>query len=154
MVAILPTIFSALLVIAGWWVANKAAQKRDDTKGRRELIVKTADAISEQVNKLMTTALAYHTNQQRLFYQEVELNSGLKDLYTQINFLNQASRLVTTDTESNDLLKLFRQNITREHFEDEHLGKLDFNSAQLAKIAASCLALRAYLAKIKFAQFL
>jgi hypothetical protein len=147
------SLITPTLVVLGWLVVHFAAQKRDDIKGRRELIVKTTDAVSEQINKLMGIALSYHTNPQRLYAQEIEINSSLKDLQIQVALLTKASKVAVPNVRSDELIKVLRQNITREHFEDGHNGQLDFNSPQLAKIAAASLALRAYLANIKFSQF-
>ena len=150
----LTSIFGALGIIGGWAAVHWLSQRRDRDKARRELIVKTCDAMSEQVARIMASAVKYHLATARDIAVEIELNSGLKDLSAQLRLLNGVVKPKIDGVQSSGLHKQFKQAITGRHFEDEHLGSLNALDPQINEAVAAASELRIYLSEIKFNQFI
>ena len=116
-------------------------------------MVKAADALSDQVAKLVTVAVTYHSGNERESSKEIEIKSTLQDLSLQTRLINQAVRPIRDGAQSSRLHTAFKQSITAHHFEDEWDKPQSINGVEVSEIAATGIAIRAYFAEIKFEQF-
>ena len=146
-------IFTAVGIVGGWVVVHLLSRHRDRDKARRELIVKTCDAVSDQISKIMASAMKYHLATVRDVSLEIELNSGLKDLSAQLRLLNEVVRPKIDGVRSSAPHKQLKQTITGRRYEDERTAPLDSADPQINEIIAAASELRLYLAEIKFNQF-
>jgi hypothetical protein len=147
-----PFVNTALIVV-GWAVVHFTSRNRDRDKARRDLVVKAADALSDQVAKLVTVAVSYHSGKERESPREIEIKSTLQDLSLQTQLINQAVRPVRDGVQSSKLHNAFKQSVTARHFEDEWDKPLSASGVEVSEIAAAGIAIRAYFAEIKFEQF-
>lgn len=143
---------NTVLIAVGWIIVHVMTSKRDKDKLRRELLIKAADAINEQISKMIATSIQYHTCK-RDAKSEIEIKSSLKDISNQLHLINEATNPKRDGVQSSRLHKNFKQAITAKHFEDEHLEPLEANGIQLSEIAALGLELKAYFSEVKYAQF-
>lgn len=141
------------LIVVGWAVVHFTSRDRDRDKARRDLVVKATDALSDQVAKLVTVSVAYHSGKERENSKEIEIKSTLQDLSLQTRLINQAVRPTRDGAQSTTLHNAFKQSITAHHFEDEWDKSLSANGVEVSEIAAAGIAMRAYFAEIKFEQF-
>lgn len=140
----------SVLVIAGWIVANILAKNRERDKARRDIIAKSSDSLCESIDKIFETANDYHSSV-RDKKLESKLKIALQDLSERISSLSQ----LTQDGELQKCIALsvkFRQAITGNHFEDEHLAALDSDVIHEC-IASTSLSLKRSLVDLKHAQF-
>jgi predicted hydrolase (HD superfamily) len=147
-----PLWMNPVLIVVGWITVHLMTSKRDKDKLRRELIIKAADTINEQISKMIATSIQYHTNK-REAKSEIEINISLKDISSQLHLINEATNPKRDGVQSSRLHKNFKQAITAKHFEDEHIEPLEANGMQLSEVAALGLELKAYFSEIKYAQF-
>ena len=147
------SVTNTILLVLGWAIVHFASRNRDRDKARRELVVKACDSLSEQVTKLLSVAMSYHTATARDGAKEIELKGGLQDLSTQTQFINRATRPQRNGVQSNTLHTAFKQSITGQHFEDEWQTPLPAHAGELNQIAATALSLRSYFAELKYEQF-
>ena len=141
------------LIVVGWAVVHFTSRNRDRDKARRDLVVKAADALSDQVAKLVTVGVLYHSGKERESSREIEIKSTLQDLLLQTQLINQAVRPVRDGVQSSKLHNAFKQSVTARHFEDEWDKPLSASGVEVSEIAAAGIAIRAYFAEIKFEQF-
>lgn len=141
----------AVTIISGWIVVHKLSSARDRDKARREMVVKTADSLSEAVDKLLLNARTYHMAL-RDVNLEVQIKMALQDASIRsgalISICNASSELAACRCGITSL----KQAITSKHFEDEHTELLDANHQQLQDIAAEVLRSKQALLRLKHAQ--
>ena len=81
---------NTVLIVAGWGFVHVMTSRRDKDKLRRELVIKAADAINEQISKMIATSIQYHTCM-RDAKSEIEIKSSLKDISNQLHLINKAT---------------------------------------------------------------
>lgn len=125
--ALLPSFFSAVLVVVGWYVVNKAQSNRERRKQIREYI----SDLCENLEEIEALAITYHTTE-RAEEKEQEIISKLGRFEKACSILPQFTesqkylKAVPASKLSVDakLLQILRKAMTLEHFGDEHSGAL------------------------------
>lgn len=125
--SLISTFFSAVLVVVGWYVVNKAQSNRERRKQIREYISDLCDNLEE----IEALAIAYHTTE-RAEEKEQEIISKLGRFEKACSMLPRFTesqkylKAVPASKLSVDakLLQTFRKAMTLEHFGDEHAGAL------------------------------
>ena len=141
----------SILVIAGWVVANNLAKNRERDKARRDMIAKSSDSLCDSIDNIFEVANEYHSSQ-RDRKLEVKLKISLQDLTERVSSLSQITQDCNALQSCIALSVEFRQAITKNHFEDEHLGPIESNVV-FENIASTSLALKRSLVALKHAQF-
>jgi hypothetical protein len=146
-------IFVQVVSIAlGWFVVHKLSIERDRDKARRELLVKAADGLSDDVTKLLAVANGYHTKTRDISVED-NIKMTLQDISTRTNLLSEISPNHDELASCRSAILAFKQSITATHFEDEHDVALEHGSVQMQSIAHDCLAVRQCFLKLKHKQF-
>lgn len=139
-------------LVAGWIIVHRQSSKRDIDKARREMIAKTADALSDDALAIFDAAKKYHLEERDLA-AENSLKMLLQDLSIKTSLLG---RVCPDETELNlcrrAILEL-KQAITAEHFEDEHAAALPLASLQIASMVECILKTKRALLELKLKQF-
>lgn len=143
--------FQALLQIGsiflGWWVVHHLSIKRDIDKSRRDTISSSVDKLCELVDKIVIAAHDYHSSE-RDSQNENFLKRSLQDLSVRASSLKD---LLDYDKCKPIWLSVvnLKRSITGQHFEDEHIGKLDKKNIQFESIAEYELELKRNLFELK-----
>ena len=139
-------------VVIGWLVVHCLSASRDRDKARVDIIVKVADALSNEVIDLISEAYGYHTNDRDIGI-EISLKMKLQDISARTTALGQICK-------NGDVLKIcslavlnFKKAITQFHFEEEHEQPLGHGCEQIQTIASTGLLLRQSLLRLKNCQF-
>lgn len=130
-ITMLPSLVSAVLVIVGWYVVNKAQSNRERRKQIREYV---AD-LRKDLEVLELLVIGYHTNN-RDEIKEQEIISKLgrfeKACSTLPRFLNSQKFIKAvqpgTLNISGPCLQTLRKTMTLNHFGDEHAEALNRQS--------------------------
>jgi hypothetical protein len=134
---LLPSFFSAVLVVVGWYVVNKAQSNRERRKQIREYISDLCDDLEE----IETLAITYHTTG-REEEKEQEIISKLGRFEKACSMLprfTKSQKYLKAVPESKlavdgKLLQVLRKAMTLEHFGDEHSGALSRRDAHIQKL--------------------
>lgn len=140
------------VVVVGWMVVHKLSVGRDRDKARRELVAKSADALSDGVEEILVEAYGYHTTD-RSVSAELKLKSKLQDLSVRLNGLTDLIDGTSTLASCRSAVIGLKRAVTSEHFEDEHTEVLGEDSAQLQEIASEALRVKHALMNLKHQQF-
>ena len=142
----------AAVVLVGWYVVHRLSITRDRDKSRREMVAKSADTLCDSVDNIFSDARTYHTSA-RDPSKEFHIKNGLQDLAFRIASL---SKLIEEDCYHRlciDGVMRFRQAVTKDHFEGEHVEPYDGSERQIESIAESALNLKRALLELKHIQF-
>ncbi|MEP7099933.1 MAG: hypothetical protein ABI781_05455 [Burkholderiales bacterium] len=145
-------VVQALLIVVGWMVVHRQAARRYLDKARREMVAKSADAMSDQVTQIMANSRTYHTSV-RDESIEIGLKSALQDVSLQAVELAEICKDAQVLTALRSSLLALRRSVTAVHFEDEHDHALPRQDRQLESIASDALRAKQLLLKLKHAQF-
>jgi hypothetical protein len=122
-----PSIVSAVLVVIGWFVVNKAQSNRERRKQIREHVVDLCDDLSE----LEALAIGYHTTPRE--------DAKEQEIISKLGRLEKACSMLPRFLESQKFFKavqpiklamdgrrmqVLRKAMTLNHFGDEHTGAL------------------------------
>lgn len=145
-------VVQAASIIIGWIVVHKLSVARDLNKARRDMLTKVADAMFDDVSRLLCDALKYHTHTRD---SEIEstLKMALQDISSRINLLTVVSNDVRELRLCRTGIINLKKSITGTHFEDEHTTPLLSGADQIQSIAADALRLKEYLQRFKNCQF-
>lgn len=141
----------AAFIILGWVIVHKLTAKRDIEKSRRDIVASSIDKLCEQINVIVQDAQSYHLNA-RDVVKENNIKRNLQDISIRASSLKD---LIDIDSCQPiwTSLKLFKQAITGQHFEDEHTDVLVNQNQQFELIAEYELALKRSLFDLKHLQF-
>lgn len=138
----------AAVIAVGWYVVHKNTAQRDKEKTRRDVLVKIADTLSDDVGKILSIARDYHIKPREVSI-ELKLKMDLQDLAMRVSAISDIY-------DDQALLGLARGNVgalrravTGAHFEDEHTQPLSDNDRQHLLIVEAVLDLKRTLVKIK-----
>jgi hypothetical protein len=151
-VEILKFVGQGFFVFVGWYVVNRLSITRDRDKSRREMVTKTTDSLCECVDKLFSDAREYHTKE-RDTAKEFHIKNGFQDLSFRIASLSKLVEEEHYHRPCIDAVIHFRQAVTKDHFEDEHIERFNGSEHQIELIAESALALKRSLVELKHIQF-
>ncbi len=141
----------SLVVVVGWFVANKFTVDRERQNTKRSMIVQELDCLSHDLDRLSKVIFRYHEGE-RSIKQERTINVSLQDLTQRVTNIGALSRSVTTSANLTRFVNDFKRKATLKHFEDGHHGALDQDDPQLQEIAAASHRLRETFSKAKFEQ--
>ncbi len=141
----------AFVVVLGWVVVNNLTIKRARDKARREIAVKTVDALCDSIDKLFEDARTYHSSSRNIEL-EVRLKMGLKDFSQRVNGLLQITQNNDELTKCFTTVIALRRSITAQHFEDEHTQPIE-NDPLYERVAEAVLEMKLHLNDLKHAQF-
>lgn len=142
----------AVVVGFGWWVIHRLTASRDRDKARREMVAKSADQISANLDTIHGDARGYHLKV-RDAAVEVRIKMALQDASMHLVGLSEISKDGDTLARCRAEISALRRAITGEHFEDEHDGPLAETSQQFQRIADAFLRAKRGLLKLKHLQF-
>jgi hypothetical protein len=142
----------ALIVGFGWLVVHKLSSARDKDKLRREMLAKTADGLSEDLNKLLTQARDYHLRV-RDKNVEVTIKIMLQDLSMRTVFLSDLCNDKDELRRCRIALINFKKSVSGMHFEDEHTEVLDINDHFFDVMALEYSKVKSAFVKLKHKQF-
>ena len=143
----------AFVVGVGWYVVHVLSANRDREKARRETLVKTADALSDDAVSLLLHARNYHSKA-RDVSEELRIKMSLQDLSIKVNALADIFTEAALLAQCRSQILALRKAISGRHFEDEHTGPLADNDLQYQLMAEAALELKRALLKIKNRQFI
>lgn len=135
--AFLPSLMSGVLVIAGWFVVNKAQANRERRKQIREFVA----ALIKDLVELEKSIIDYHTNQ-RNAPAEQAIISRLTRFEKSCGLLPQfvANQLFLKATTAKSLIvsplvvQRMRKAMTLKHFSDEHDGSINCTDPLIQEI--------------------
>jgi hypothetical protein len=136
----LPSLLSAVLVVAGWYIVNKAQANRE----RRKQIREFASGLSKDLSDLEAVVIKYHTDP-RDKSGERQIISKLTRFETACGILpkfveNQRFFKATPSQNlivSGLVIQQMRKAMTLKHFYDEHSEPLDDSDQLIQGILAS-----------------
>lgn len=144
-------IIQAVFIIVGWVIVHRLSSKRDVQKTRRDIISSSIDKMCELVNLIVDDANAYHAHV-RDEKKENKIKRQLNDLSIRAASLADLISENSCDPIWQQIRK-FRQAITGNHFEDEHVSELPSSNHQFELIAEYEISLKRTLFELKHAQF-
>lgn len=147
----LKLLVSAIFIIFGWVIVHKLTAKRDLEKSRRDIVVSSIDKLCEQINVVVQDAQIYHLNSREIG-KENNIKRNLQDISIRASALKDIIAIDSCQPIWTNL-KSFKQAITGQHFEDEHIEVLSNQNDQFELIAEYELALKRSLYDLKHTQF-
>lgn len=128
LIAVLPSLFSATVVVAGWYVVHRVQANRERRKHIREYVA----ALCDDLEVLEALAISYHTHNREVA-KEQELISKLgrfeKACFTLPHFLESQKFFKAVPEEKlkidAQLVQVLRKAMTLNHFGDEHTSALN-----------------------------
>jgi hypothetical protein len=145
-------LLQAFIVGFGWLVVHKLSSARDKDKLRREMLAKTADGLSEDLNKLLTQARDYHLKV-RDKNVEVTIKIMLQDLSMRTVFLSDLCNDKDELRRCRTALINFKKSVSGMHFEDEHTEALEINDHFFEVMALEYSKVKSAFVKLKHKQF-
>lgn len=142
----------AAIVVLGWTVVHRLSGERDRDKARREMLAKSADALGEIVDKLLTSARDYHLST-RDVTAEITIKMVLQDLTLRIASLSDICSDSRELAACRSSVLALKKAVTGNHFEDEHIHPIADSTEQLQEIAGTVLHAKQCLLKLKHRQF-
>lgn len=139
-------------IVIGWVVVHRLSAARDRDKARREMLVKAADSLSDEIGKLFIGAKDYHSKARELA-QEIVLKMTLQDLSARTNLLSDICGDQKELASCRSAILALKKAISAVHFEDEHNEPLDLGSPQIQSIAAEALRAKQSFLRLKHRQF-
>lgn len=139
-------------IVLGWIVVHKLSGTRDRDKARREMIAKSADSLSQAIDKLLVDARTYHLHQ-RDEDMEVQIKMLMQDISIQTVGLKAICDNSDELTACRSGLISLKQAITAKHFEDEHVEPLGSADQQIQDVAAGVLRAKQAFLRLKHCQF-
>lgn len=141
-----------IVIVIGWIVVHRLATSREWDKARRDMVSRSADAMTEEIDSLFSMACTYH-QKDRTVSEETRIKMSLQGLSIKVCSLSD----ISTDDASlvlcrQDIIRL-RQAITGQHFEDEHECPLMAGHEQLEVIAESAMRLKQGMVRLKHRQY-
>jgi hypothetical protein len=152
MIELLQSIVQIAAIIVGWIVVHRLSASRDIDKARREMVAKTADAMSEELSRLLLSAKDYHIKERDVASEE-SLKLILQDQAIRVSLLSDISNDYKELAALRGSVLALRRAITAKHFEDEHTSPLNANDNQIQVIAESVLKFKQCLVRLKNRQF-
>lgn len=149
---VIKTLVQVVSVALGWYVVHKLSAGRDRDKARRDLLVKAADGLNEDVGKLLGIARDYHTKLRDRAAEDT-IKMTLQDISARTNLLSDISFEAAELASCRKGILAFKKAITATHFEDEHDATLEPGAPQLQSIAAEGLKVKQCFLKLKHKQF-
>lgn len=149
-----PTVLSAVLVIAGWFVVNKTQANRERRKQIREYVA----GLKKELDELEKAAIDYHTSE-RAIPKEREIVSKLgrfeKACSTLPRFIAsqkfwRALDPCCLDVDARSLQEL-RKAMTLLHFADEHTGPLNAQEELIQNLELAAESLQEKLENVRIA---
>ena len=151
-VEVIKTLFQTISIVVGWLVVHKLSAARDRDKARREMLAKTADALSDEVGKLFMSAKDYHAKGRDSALEDT-LKMSLQDLSARTSLLSDISKDAKELGSCRSAILAMKKAITATHFEDEHDGPLKQGSQQIQTITAEGLRVKQCFLRLKHRQF-
>ena len=151
---ILKFVGQAAVVIIGWIVVNKLSIKRETDKARKDILIKSIDALCDSVDKLFEVSRDYHSKTERDLQAEIKIKMSIQDFGLRVASLKDLTGLIPVYIACEDDTRYLRQAITGTHFEDEHTSAQTADSTIFQKIAETTLAAKRHLIALKHSQFL
>ncbi|MFM6965843.1 MAG: hypothetical protein ACKOWD_01475 [Rhodoferax sp.] len=132
-----PSLISAILVVAGWFVVNKAQANRE----RRKQIREFASGLIKDLSEIERAAIQYHVEKRDKKEESLILTRltrlekacGIFPEFLNSQRVIKAVKIERLHVDSN-LLRQMHKAITLEHFLDEHTQPIDIDSVQIQKI--------------------
>lgn len=149
---IIKIIIQVVSVAIGWYVVHRLSVARDRDKARRDLLVKAADGLNEDIGKLIAAAKDYHTKIRDKSVEDI-IKTTLQDISARTNLLSDISHEAIELASCRSAILGFKKSITSNHFEDEHEVALESDAPQLQSIAAAGLKVKQCYLKLKHKQF-
>ena len=141
-----------LVVAIGWFVVNRLAETREREKARRDIVVKSAESMSEGIDKILAEGRAYHLAD-RDTARELSLKMTLQDLAMRMAAMSDFCAHERLLAPCRSDIAGVRRAVTGVHFEDEHDGKLPETSVHLQVMAESALKAKRSLLRLKHQQY-
>lgn len=153
-VGMLPSLVSAVVVVVGWYVINKAQSNRERRKQIREYVSDLRDALEA----LEALAIGYHTSA-REEAKEPEIISKLgrfeKACSTLPQFIQSQKYLKAVSPEKLKIdgrpLQVLRKTMTLNHFGDEHTGALSRQELFIQKLEVASVDMHDVLERVRIA---
>lgn len=142
----------AITIVVGWVVVHRLSITRDRDKARREIVARTTDSLSDNVDTLLIDAQSYHLSS-RAQDCEIKIKMNLQDISVRLGSLTGICAHTNELVSCRSLVINLRQAITSQHFEDEHQDSLFAGNQQIQDIAAAALRLKQALLHLKHCQF-
>jgi hypothetical protein len=149
---VLKAVIQTGAIVIGWVVVHKLSAARDRDKARREMLVKAADSLNEEIGKLFIGAKDYHSKARELG-QEVVLKMTFQDLSARTNLLSDICGDHKELASCRSAILAMKKAISSAHFEDEHIEPLDLGSPQIQTITAEALRAKQSFLRLKHRQF-
>lgn len=144
-------IIQAFFIIVGWIIVHKLTTKRDVEKSRRDIISTSIDKLCELVNLITDDSNNYHLSK-----RNKSLENKIKRELTDLSIRASSLKDLINDKDCEPIwinIRKYRQSITGNHFEDEHIKVLIDSSEQFERIAEYDISLKRTLYELKHAQF-
>lgn len=146
------TIIQIVSIGIGWMVVHKLSESRDRDKARREMLAKAADGLSEEVTRLFSQSITYHTKERDRNDENI-LKMSLQDMSARTSLLSDISKDAKELGSCRSALLSMKKAITANHFEDEHEESMQLDDPQIQLITSETLRVKHCFLKLKHRQF-